>query len=147
MTANLDTTVLVLNRLWQAVNVCSARRAFSLVFAGHAQIVDAGSGYQTFDFHQWRDLSHEAQDHECVHTIHFRIRIPQIIVLMMFDRLPKKDVKLTRQNVFLRDDFMCQYCGGKFDRKDLNIDHVVPRSHGGKTTWENVVCSCVPCNT
>jgi 5-methylcytosine-specific restriction endonuclease McrA len=148
MNMALDSSVLVLNRLWQAVNVCSARRAFSLIYSGQAQVVDAQSGdYQTFDFEEWRDLSTDEPGPDLVHTLNFSIRVPKIIVLLVFDRLPRKDVKLTRQNIFMRDQFHCQYCSKKFDRNDLNIDHVVPRSRGGKTTWENIVCSCIRCNT
>jgi len=148
MNMALDSSVLVLNRLWQAVNICSAKRAFSLVYMGHAQIVDATDGsYQTFDFDQWRDLTENHDGPDTVQTLNFRIQIPRIIVLLVFDKLPRKEVKLTRQNIFMRDKFSCQYCGKKHDRNDLNIDHVIPRSRGGKTTWENVVCSCVRCNT
>jgi 5-methylcytosine-specific restriction endonuclease McrA len=56
-------------------------------------------------------------------------------------------VKFTRHNIFERDHNTCQYCGIKFDRKDLNLDHVIPRDRGGETSWENIVCSCVPCNS
>src|SRR6266508_2265820 len=119
----LNSQVLVLNRLWQAVNICSARRAFALVYAANAP------------------------DHEVVTTISFKIRIPRVIVLLVFDRLPKKEVKFTRHNVFERDKNTCQYCGEVFDRSELNLDHVVPRDRGGTTTWENVVCSCIGCNT
>jgi 5-methylcytosine-specific restriction endonuclease McrA len=80
-------------------------------------------------------------------TISLRIRVPRIIVLSLFDRLPKKEVKFTRHNVFERDKNTCQYCGVVFDRSNLNIDHVLPRDRGGQTTWENVVCSCISCNT
>ena len=80
-------------------------------------------------------------------TISLRIRVPRVIVLCIFDRLPKKEVKFTRQNVFERDKNTCQYCGIPFDRSCLNIDHVLPRDRGGLTTWENIVCSCIPCNT
>jgi 5-methylcytosine-specific restriction endonuclease McrA len=145
----LNSQVLVLNRLWQAVNICSARRAFSLVYAGHAQIVssDGANNFATHDFESWRDLSTNAPGHDVVTTISFKIRIPRVIVLLVFDRLPKKEVKFTRHNVFERDKNTCQYCGHLFDRSDLNLDHVVPRDRGGTTTWENVVCSCIPCNT
>ena len=145
----LNSQVLVLNRLWQAVNICSARRAFSLVYAGHAQIVssDDATNFSTHDFESWRDLSANAPEHEVVTTISFKIRIPRVIVLLVFDRLPKKEVKFTRHNVFERDKNTCQYCGQIFDRSDLNLDHVVPRDRGGMTTWENVVCSCIACNT
>jgi 5-methylcytosine-specific restriction endonuclease McrA len=145
----LNSQVLVLNRLWQAVNICSARRAFALVYAGHAQIVssDDATNFMTHDFESWRDLSANAPDHEVVTTISFKIRIPRVIVLLVFDRLPKKEVKFTRHNVFERDKNTCQYCGEIFDRSELNLDHVVPRDRGGTTTWENVVCSCISCNT
>jgi 5-methylcytosine-specific restriction endonuclease McrA len=67
-------------------------------------------------------------------------------VLVAFDRMPKRHVRFSRINIFARDAFTCQYCGGRPPRPELNLDHVVPRSQGGRTTWENVVCSCVDCN-
>src|SRR5881398_1587456 len=145
----LNSQVLVLNRLWQAVNICSARRAFALVYAGHAQIVssDEANNFMAHDFESWRDLSANAPDHEVVTTISFKIRVPRVIVLLVFDRLPKKDVKFTRHNIFERDKNTCQYCGEIFERKDLNLDHVIPPDRGGPTTWENIVCSCIECNT
>jgi 5-methylcytosine-specific restriction endonuclease McrA len=145
----LDRQVLVLNRLWQAVNVCTVRRAFTLLCQGHAQVVqsDADNNFFTHDFESWRDFSHREPEPEMVHTIAFKIRIPRVIVLLLFDRLPKKEVKFTRHNIFERDKCTCQYCGKVFDKKDLNLDHVLPRDKGGQTTWENVVCSCIRCNT
>src|SRR5438477_8360778 len=145
----LDRQVLVLNRLWQAVNICSVRRAFTLLFQGHAQVVwsDGSNDFRTHDFESWRDFSVREPEPDMVHTISFKIRIPRIIVLLIFDRLPQKEVKFTRHNIFERDKNTCQYCGKIFDRNDLNLDHVVPREKGGQTTWENIVCSCIPCNT
>ena len=139
--------VLVLNRLWQAINVCTAERALTLLYSGHAQVVCENDGnFNTFSFPEWCDFSDQYDGDEVVNTISFRIRIPRVILLLFFDRLPNKEVKFTRHNVFERDKNTCQYCGHKFDRKDLNIDHVVPRHRGGLTTWTNVVCSCVDCN-
>ena len=146
----LDRQVLVLNRLWQAINVCSVRRAFALLCAGHAQVVYSdGENFLTHDFPSWRDFSQEVpdQDEEMVHAISFKIRIPRVIVLMLFDRIPRKEVKFTRANIFERDKNTCQYCGKHFEKRDLNLDHVLPRDRGGQTTWENIVCSCIPCNT
>ncbi len=138
----------MLNRLWQAVNICSARRAFCLLFAGHAQVVEAESGsFQTMNFNQWADLSHGYGGTDVVHTVDFKIRIPRVILLLFFDRLPVKEVKFTRHNLFERDRLTCQYCGRHCDSRDLNLDHVIPRDRGGKTTWENIVCSCIPCNS
>jgi 5-methylcytosine-specific restriction endonuclease McrA len=149
MEAFLSQQVLVLNRLWQAVNVCTARRALSLLFEGHAQVVlnDDGGNFRTFDFGAWRDFSQTDPHPEVIHTVSFRIRVPRVILLLVFDRMPKKEVKFTRHNIFERDRNTCQYCGHIFDRRELNLDHVVPRDRGGPTSWENIVCSCVPCNT
>jgi 5-methylcytosine-specific restriction endonuclease McrA len=145
----LDSQVLVLNRLWQAVNTCSVRRAFTLLYQGHAQVVnhDGDNNFFTHDFASWRDLSQREPEEDMLPTISFKIRIPRVIVLLLFDRLPKKEVKFTRHNIFERDKNFCQYCGKVFERKDLNLDHVLPRDRGGETSWENVVCSCIPCNT
>jgi len=149
MDSVLDQPVLVLNRLWQAVNTCSVRRAFTLLYQGHAQVVSANEGndFLAHDFMSWRDFSQTNPEPEMVKTISVNIRIPRIIVLLLFERLPKKEVKFTRHNVFERDRNTCQYCGLIFERTNLNLDHIFPRDRGGQTTWENIVCSCIPCNT
>ena len=149
MSTSLNQHVLVLNRLWQAVNVCTVRRALSLLVEGRAQVVldQADGSFQTFNFSQWRDFSQQQPHPESIHGISFRIRLPRVILLALFDRLPKKEVKFTRHNIFERDRNTCQYCGDPFERKDLNLDHVIPRDRGGPTTWENIVCSCIECNT
>ena len=145
----LNQQVLVLNRLWQAVNVCSARRALTLLFEGHAHVVlNAPDGsFRTFDFNQWHSFSQQEPHDESIKTISFKIRVPRVILLCLFDRMPKKEVKFTRHNIFERDRNTCQYCGKVFERKDLNLDHVIPRDRGGPTSWENIVCSCIRCNT
>jgi 5-methylcytosine-specific restriction endonuclease McrA len=144
----LNENVLVLNRLWQAINVCTVERAFMLLYMGHAEVVvEEGGDFQTFDFHEWREFSQGHHGEDVVHTVSFKIRIPRVILLLFFDRLPHKEVKFTRHNIFERDRNCCQYCGKRFDRRELNLDHVIPRDRGGTTTWENIVCACIPCNT
>jgi 5-methylcytosine-specific restriction endonuclease McrA len=145
----LSQHVLVLNRLWQAVNVCTVRRALTLLFQGHAHaVLNAGDGsFRTYSFEEWHDFSRQQPDGETIAAISFRIRVPRVILLLVYDRVPKKEVKFTRHNIFERDKNTCQYCGKVFDRKDLNLDHVIPRDRGGPTTWENIVCSCIACNT
>jgi 5-methylcytosine-specific restriction endonuclease McrA len=149
MNPYLNQQVLVLNRLWQAVNVCSVKRALTLLFQGHAQVVFSSgeNSFQTFNFREWKDFSIREPHDESIHTISLKIRIPRVILLLVFDRLPKKEVKFTRHNIFERDKNTCQYCGRVFDRSELNLDHVVPRERGGPTTWENIVCSCIRCTT
>src|SRR5438477_122082 len=104
MSSYLNQHVLVLNRLWQAVNICTARRALTLLFEGRAQVVlDCADGsFQTYNFSQWHDFSQQEPHPESIHTISFRIRIPRVILLVLFDRLPKKEVKFTRHNIFER---------------------------------------------
>jgi 5-methylcytosine-specific restriction endonuclease McrA len=151
MEAVLDQPVLVLNRLWQAVNVVGAKRAFALLSRGHANVVHrADDDFRTFSLMDWVDFSQTNPPLElvdAVHTPRTTIRLPRVILLTFFDRLPCKELKLTRSNVFERDKDTCQYCGKIFEREDLNLDHVIPRDFGGKTTWENLVCSCIKCNS
>jgi 5-methylcytosine-specific restriction endonuclease McrA len=151
MDAVLTQPVLVLNRLWQAVNVIAAKRAFSILSRGHAQVVHlAHEDYRVFSMLDWIDFSSanpSIEELDVVHTVHHAIRVPRVILLTAFDKLPCKELKLTRNNVFERDKNRCQYCWKVFDRRELNLDHVIPRHFGGRTTWENVVCSCIPCNT
>ena len=145
----LERAVLVLNRHWQPVQICSVRRSLKLLCLGHAQVVETGGSerFRAHDLESWRVASESADDRECVHSIRLMLRAPTVIVLTLYDRIPRKEVKFTRRNVFLRDKFVCQYCARPFGEGELNLDHVVPRDKGGRTSWENVVTSCVRCNT
>ncbi|MCP3144439.1 HNH endonuclease [Pyxidicoccus xibeiensis] len=137
----IDSAVLVLNRYYQPVHVTSVKRAFSLLYQGVAKAIDAQ--YRLYEFDDWAALS-ATQD--CITTINRTIRVPRVLVLSAYDHLPRGRVRFSRLNIYARDNDTCQYCGKNLARSDLNLDHVMPRSQGGKTTWENVVCSCVPCN-
>ncbi|HUL58363.1 MAG TPA: HNH endonuclease [Anaeromyxobacteraceae bacterium] len=138
----LDTGVLVLNRVYQPVHITSVRRAFALLYQGVARAID--EQFQLFDFDSWAALS--AASHDSIATVSRRIRVPRVIVLLAYEHLPRTRVRFSRFNIYARDENTCQYCGRKHRRTELNLDHVVPRSRGGSTTWENVVCSCVACN-
>ena len=146
---SIDSQVLVLNRLWQPINLCSARRAIGLLFLGHAQAVGmfGEEQFSTHDFESWLRLEERPEDWPVVNTVSSCFCLPSIIVLAVFDRLPRKEVKFSRENIFKRDDYLCQYCHKKFDSFKLNLDHVIPRDKGGATSWENVVTSCIRCNT
>ncbi len=138
-----QTRVLVLNRSFVPIEVTSVRRAFCMVYAGVARVVDRQ--YQTFDFESWCALSVAAHD-ESIGTVGRLIRVPRVVLLQTYDRLPKKQIRFSRYNIFARDRSTCQYCGRKYAKSELNLDHVIPRALGGKTIWENIVCSCVNCN-
>ncbi len=135
-----------------AIRVTSARRAFSLLYRNLAEVIHVEDGqYLAYDFDTWREVStfkdrFETNEHDWVRTVRFDLVVPKIIRLTLYDRLPKKSVKLNRRNIFARDGNRCQYCGEKFTTSELSIDHVVPRSQDGRTTWENVVCCCMKCN-
>jgi 5-methylcytosine-specific restriction endonuclease McrA len=140
----LDGHVLVLNRVFQAVQITSARRALTLLYKGQVKAVD--SEYRTYDFENWADIPIQADDDHFVRTPSRNILIPHVVQLLVFDRLPRQEVKFSRGNIYLRDGNRCQYCGKKFSSSELSLDHVVPISRGGKSSWENVVCACLPCN-
>lgn len=139
----LETKVLVLNRSYLPVHVTSVRRAFSLLYQGIACAVN--EQYRTFDFASWADLSVSVHD-DSVGLVDRAIRVPRVILLVAYDRLPRRQVRFSRLNIYNRDRNLCQYCGRRFARSELNLDHVVPRSQGGASRWENVVCSCHACN-
>jgi 5-methylcytosine-specific restriction endonuclease McrA len=139
----LDSGVLVLNRSYQPIHVTSVKRAFALLYQGIARAIDRE--YRLFDFQSWSALAADTHP-DTVGTVSRRIRVPRVIVLLACEHLPRARVRFSRHNIYLRDGNRCQYCGRGFQRTELNLDHVIPRSRGGITTWENVVCSCVACN-
>lgn len=139
-----DAAVLVLNNLYQAVQVTTVRRAFLLFCAGRARAI--APDFTAYDFENWCDLPPGAGD-DVVHTPRRTIRIPRVIQLMHYDRVPRREVRFTRRNIFFRDRNRCQYCGRVFRQSELNLDHVIPLSRGGGSSWDNVVCACVSCNS
>jgi len=152
----LNAKVLVLNKLYVAMRVISARRAFCLLVNNIAEVihVDQGpSGHQflNYDFESWAEVAQlqrqfEPERHDWVRTVRYEIAVPRIIRLIGYDRLPDQIVKLNRRNLFARDRNLCQYCGRVFPTADLSIDHVKPRAQGGGNTWDNLVCACIRCN-
>ena len=124
MTVGLEDVVLVLNGNYEPLHVCTVRRALGLLLSEKAHMVMNGRGY--------------------IRTVRTRVPVPSIIRLRYIVRRPYPRVKLTRREIFRRDNYTCQYCGRKSSR--LTIDHVVPRERGGRTVWTNVVTACPECN-
>jgi len=145
---NIKYDTLVLNKYWTAIQICSWKRAFSLLYQESAKAVDAE--YIQYDFANWVEFSNLPttldDSFEFVNTVKYKIAVPDLIVLTKYDRLPKKDVKFSRENVFHRDKFTCQYCGQHFKHNILTIDHIIPKSRGGTNKWDNVVTCCYSCN-
>jgi 5-methylcytosine-specific restriction endonuclease McrA len=136
-----------------AVHVISVRRAFCLLCKELAEVVSLEDGqFATYDFVTWRELSEyraanfRRVDDDWVRTVNSQIQVPRVIRLLEYDKLPKQAVKFNRRNIFARDNNQCQYCGKRFSTAELSLDHVVPRSQGGVSTWDNIVCACLNCN-
>jgi 5-methylcytosine-specific restriction endonuclease McrA len=142
--ALLRSKTLVLNRSFLPIHVTSVRRACVLLYRGVARAVD--EKYQTFDFRNWCDLQPNARDAEVLGLVGRTLPVPRVILLSTYDRVPRRHVRFSRHNVYSRDRDTCQYCARRLPRVELNLDHVVPRSQGGVSSWENVVCSCHACN-
>jgi 5-methylcytosine-specific restriction endonuclease McrA len=121
----MNTRVLVLNQDFSPLMVCSVERAFVLVYLNKSELVRPANGYK-------------------LHSITHTYPMPSVIRLNRYVNAPYKGVALTRQNIFKRDNFECQYCG---TRRDLTLDHVIPSSKGGQHTWGNLVTACKRCNS
>jgi 5-methylcytosine-specific restriction endonuclease McrA len=152
-TPALEASVLVLNKMFMAVHIISVRRAFCLLCKELAEVVSLEDGqFATYDFSTWRELSeyrarhYRQEEDDWVRTVNCEIQVPRVIRLLDYDKLPKQTVKFNRRNIFARDNNQCQYCGKRYATAELSLDHVVPRSQGGVSTWENIVCACVRCN-
>jgi 5-methylcytosine-specific restriction endonuclease McrA len=151
----LTQPTLVLNRYWIPINTVSVRRALTMVSNDwfdernkkhtKAQILDVYES-RTYDFDEWIELPTRPDEgiiHGCGEKVY---RAPEIIIVSRYGRIPKNQLNFNRKNVFRRDCDECQYCGCHPPRGDLSIDHVIPRSKGGGSTWENCVTACYKCN-
>lgn len=119
-------SVLLLNSSFEPLKVIPWQRAITLVFCGKVEIV-------------------EEYDHH-IRSVSLAFKAPAVVRLLKFAKIGRRDPPLCRTNVLARDDFECQYCGVELTSKEATLDHVVPRSKGGKTTWQNLVVACGFCN-
>ena len=170
----LNRPTLVLNRNWQAVNVATVARALVLLWNESARVVDP-SDYQTYTWEDWAKLR-PADGERFIQAVRFRLRVPEVVTLTDYDRLPAASVTFSRRNIFKRDRYTCVYCGrqgrshlgetsrsgergsntpphDKGDRprrqpgmEELTLDHVIPRAQGGESRWDNCVLACLDCN-
>ena len=122
----LHNPVLVLNASYEPINICAARRAIVLVLKG---------------------LAHpEEISPETLHAARHQFNVPSVIRLLEYRRIPHQNRALSRKNILMRDRHVCQYCGKTGQSASLTLDHVIPRSRGGETAWENLVACCHECN-
>ncbi len=118
--------VLVLNSSYEAINICTARRAIVMLLAEKADLVE--------------------ESDRRIHSSILTMPLPEVIRLRRFITLPYRPIPYCRRNILLRDGYSCQYCGKRFSPENLTLDHVIPISRGGKDTWTNVVSACKKCN-
>jgi len=141
----VDRQVLVLNRSWVAVQIASTRRAMSLLYQGFARAVHPVD-YTLYDFDDWCQLSQFEHNGHFINTVRFRVRVPEVIILRVFNGFVRQEIRFSRRNIFERDKNTCQYCGRKMPKTELTLDHVIPRSRGGIDSWDNLVLACMYCN-
>lgn len=139
----LNVPVLLLNRHYAPVSVTTVRRGIVLLFCGVASALDEHG--DAHDFGAWRRLPVRETD-DGLPVVGGALRIPRVLHLLTYDRAPRLGLRLTRRNLMLRDGHQCQYCGKRPGTRELNVDHVVPRSRGGHDAWDNLVISCRGCN-
>lgn len=140
----LQRPTLVLNRNWQPIRVTTVARSLILLWNEAARVVDP-SDYQQYDWSDWSKLQ-PADGELFIQAVRLRMRVPEVVSLTEYDRLPATTVAFSRRNLFKRDHYQCQYCGIQPGGGELTIDHVQPRSRGGLSTWQNCVLACVECN-
>jgi len=140
-------TVLVLNRSWQAVGVKTPAETFAMLMTDTATGLDIkGIDHMTpLRWSQWINLP-ILEDDDYVQTVNTKIKIPKVIILSKFDKVPKKRPRFSQKNIWIRDNFTCQYTGKKLKPGEGNVDHIMPKSRGGATDWSNCVLACKKVN-
>lgn len=139
----LDRRTLVLNRSWLPISTTTVRRAVLLMARGAAGAVHPET-YEVAHWDAWVERGPSTADR--LEGQGFRLPVPEVIVLTVYNGIPDRPVAFTRRNVYRRDGYRCQYCNVRPGPDHLTLDHVVPRSRGGTTTWENCVTACFRCN-
>lgn len=139
----LDNPTLVLNRSWQPVATTPVRRALTLMALGVAGAVDPAD-FRLADWTAW--IEEGPRQGPAIRGVGYVVPVPEVIVLRRYGGMPQLAVPYTRRNVVRRDGLRCQYCGRTPGLASLTIDHVVPRSRGGETSWRNCVTACLGCN-
>ena len=150
----LNPKVLVLNKLFMALHVVTVRRAFTLLYKERAEVVSVDNDkFNSYNLDSWRKVSllklngsGKSKNGNWIKTFTAAIEVPEIIRLLVYDKLPQNIVKFSKKNIFERDRNICQYCGREFHASELSLEHVLPKSRGGKNEWTNIVSACTGCN-
>ena len=131
--------VLILNKNWVPINTTTPKDSFSMMYCDHARgVLIEDNSITPLKWNDWINLKLKDQDRK-IKTVRGYYKIPSVIVLTRYDKIPKQMASFTQKNLWYRDNFTCQYTGKKLTKLTGNIDHVIPKSRGGKTSWENCV--------
>jgi len=145
----INRPTLVLNKSWLAVSVFRFKYAICKVFSGMAKFID--SDFNQYSWNEWLDLSNnpDFEDEDFIHSNKIKVRVTRhpIIVLTDYNKMPRSHIRLSKRNVLIRDGFCCQYSHKKLTMGTATLDHIIPKSRGGKTTWDNVVAASHEINT
>ena len=144
VSAVLNRPTLVLNRSWQPVGVAPVSRSLVLLWNDNARVVNP-QDYQLYTWTDWSRLI-PREDEMFIQGVRLRLRVPEVVALTHYDRIPINAVTFSRRNIYKRDRYTCQYCGAQPGTEELTLDHVLPRAQGGISTWENCVLACIGCN-
>ncbi len=118
--------VLLLNITYEPLRIINWKKAITMLCLGKVEVIE--------------EYGRE------IHSVSFTVKLPSVVRLLRMVKRPKTPVKFSRQNIYARDRYKCQYCGDRFSTEDLTYDHVIPKSRGGRTEWKNIVTCCIDCN-
>jgi 5-methylcytosine-specific restriction endonuclease McrA len=140
----LQEATLVLNKNWTPIGFGSVGHAIELMAKERAEAI-LPDDYSIYDFESLTDLK-VVEGEKFIKTVSLNVKVPEVIRLNGYGKIPQHRLKLSRRNLFRRDKCSCQYCGRQLKSIDATIDHVIPKAQGGKTNWKNCVISCLKCN-
>lgn len=146
---SLKRPVLILNKHYATIDISDVRNSISLIYKNAADIIDTKNNYISYDWDSWVEYSQDQYPHTdyyWIECVSFPIIVPTVIKLHNYGGYVVRRSPPTKRNIFKRDKYQCQYCGDKYPKSQLSLDHVVPKSRGGSSNWDNLVCACRPCN-
>ena len=156
----LNQNVLVLNKYFIPINITIVRSSIELIYINKAEIILhenlydkfdrlLGKKYESINYQQWIEISEylDESKHILIHSSKYKHFLPKIIILKKYGEYPKYFIKLNKNTLYTRDRGECQYCSKRISKYESTIDHIIPKSKGGRNTWDNLVLACRECNT
>lgn len=149
----LEESVLVLDKNFAALEITTVKDAFDILFRDSGVVIDKYQKYSLEDWIEYSDMvistSGDVPVGSVIRSPRHTILVPDVILITDYNGYNKSNnvLKYSRHNIFQRDNYECQYCGKHFSKRDLTLDHILPKSRGGRAAWNNIVSACKPCNS